>query len=243
MHEKYIYEKESGEDETIPDLYCLCPLHHDKIPDTAGAAYYNTYTSVSLLNNAHSCYSTQGFAAGSTYTYSIKINSDETKAVIYRTRMSDGSTVLMTNGDQGTTYANYLGHANDIALHSNNGNYYMFVVTMKAGSMSLVKLKYTGATYYKEGNYTIKYNGENKAMSGVAITGKDAGNIYFLFKSGTNFYKGSLPLNATSGTIEVTDAFKINIKDALVNGSPVPLKSPILQPRESVITTIHYIFR
>ncbi|QBK14518.1 hypothetical protein AB849_003430 [Thermoactinomyces vulgaris] len=192
------------------------------LPDTAGAAYYNTYTTVSLLGNANSCYAAQGFAVGSTYTYSIKINNDETKAVIYRTRMSDGTTTLMTNGDNGTTYANYLGHANDIALHSNNGNYYMFVVTMKAGSMSLVKLKYEGTKYYKAGNYTIKYNGENKAMSGVAITGKDADNIHFLFKSGTTFYRGSLPLNATSGTINVTKAFQINIKDALVNHQPVP---------------------
>ncbi|MGA8943599.1 MAG: hypothetical protein WB502_12935 [Thermoactinomyces sp.] len=192
------------------------------LPNTASAAYYNTYTTVTFLNNAHDCYATQGFAVGSTYTYSIKINKDETRAVIYRTRMSDGSTTLMKNGDTGTTYATYLGHANDIALHSNDGNYYMFVVTMKAGSMSLVKLKYTGTTYYKVGNYTIKYNGENKKMSGVAITGKDADNIYFLFKIGTDFYRGSLPLTATSGTINVSHAFKVNREDALVNGKPVP---------------------
>ncbi len=192
------------------------------IPNTASAAYYNTYTTAAFLSNAHSCYITQGFAVGSTYTYSIKINKEETRAVIYRTRMSDGNTTLMTNGDNGTTYATYLGHANDIALHSNNGNYYMFVVTMKAGSMSLVKLKYTGTTYYKVGNYTIKYNGANKKMSGVVITGKDANNIYFLFKIGKDFYRGSLPLTATSGTINVSHAFKLNTKDALVNGKPVP---------------------
>lgn len=192
------------------------------IPNTASAAaYYNTYTTVATLGNANSCYSTQGFAVGSTYTYSIKVNSDDTNAVIYRTRMSDGTTTLMTNGDNGTTYATYLGHANDIALSSNDGNYYMFVVTMKAGSMSLEKLKYVGTTYYKVGNYTIKYNGVDKAMSGVKITSKDANNIYFLFKSGRSFYRGSLPLTATSGTINVTDAFYLNIEDALVNGSPV----------------------
>jgi hypothetical protein len=98
----------------------------------------------------------------------------------------------------------------------------MFVVTMKTGSMSLVKLQYVGTTYYKVGNYTIKYNGADKAMSGVKITGKDASNIYFLFKSGRTFYRGTLPLTANSGTINVTYGFYVNIEDALVNGSTVP---------------------
>jgi hypothetical protein len=190
-------------------------------PVAASAAYYNTYTTVATLDNAHSCYSAQGFGVGSTYTYSVKVNSDDTTAVIYRTNMSDGTTTLMNNGDNGQTYATYLGHANDVALSSNDGNYYMFVITMAAGSTSLVKLKYVGTTYYRVGNYTIKYNGADKSMSGVKITGKDASNIYFLFKTGRTFYRGSLPLNATSGTINVTYAFYLNIEDALVNGSTV----------------------
>ena len=163
----------------------------------------------------------QGFAVGSTYTYSIKISDDEAKAVIYRTKMSDGTTTLMQNGDSGQTYANYLGHANDIVLSSTDENYYMFAATMAVSGINLVKLKYVGATYYKVGNYTIKYNGADKPMSGVSITGKDANNIFFLFKSGRTFYRGSLPLNATSGTINVTDAFYLNIEDAQVNGSTV----------------------
>lgn len=201
----------------VVSLLCAAML----IPTAAGAAYYNTYTTVATLNNANDCYSAQAFGVGSTYTYSVKINGDDTKAVIYRTNMTDGTTSLMTNGDNGTTYATYLGHANDMALHSNDGNYYMFVITMKSGSMSLVKLKYVGTTYYKVGNYTIKYNGADTAMSGVKITGKDANNIYFLFKSGRTFYKGSLPLTATSGTIDLTYGFYVNIEDALVNGSTV----------------------
>jgi hypothetical protein len=192
------------------------------IPAIASAAYYNTYTTVATLDNANDCYVTQGFAVGSTYVYSVKVNSDDTKAVIYRTKMSDGTTTLMTNGDNGTTYATYLGHANDLALSTIDGSYYMFAVTMNPGSMSLVKLKYVGSTYYKVGNYTIKYNGTDRSMSGVKITGKDANNIYFLFKSGRTFYKGSLPLTANSGTINVTNGFDINIEDARVNGSTVP---------------------
>ncbi|WP_028550201.1 hypothetical protein [Paenibacillus sp. UNC451MF] len=191
------------------------------IPITASAAYYNTYSDVATLNNANDSYAAQGFAVGSTYVYSVKINSDNTKAVIYRTKMSDGTTTLMTNGDNSTTYATYLGHANDVVLSTIDGDYYMFVITMNAGSMSLVKLKYVGTTYYKVGNYTIKYNGADKSMSGVKITSKDANNIYFLFKSGRTLYRGSLPLTANSGTINVTNGFSLNIEDALVNGSSV----------------------
>ncbi|CAG7625960.1 hypothetical protein ACFQI7_14115 [Paenibacillus allorhizosphaerae] len=198
-------------------LLCLTMM----IPITASAAYYNTYTDVATLNNANSAYAAQGFAVGSSYVYSVKVNSDNTTAVIYRTKMSDGTTTLMTNGDNGTTYATYLGHANDVVLSTINEEFYMFVVTMNAGSMSLVKLKYVGTTYYKVGNYTIKYNGADKAMSGVKITSKDATNINFLFKSGRTLYRGTLPLTANSGTINVTYGFYLNIEDALVNGSTI----------------------
>ncbi|GGD61526.1 hypothetical protein [Paenibacillus nasutitermitis] len=198
-------------------LLCIAML----TPNTASAAYYNTYTTVAKLNNANNAYAAQGFAVGSTYVYSAKVNGDNTRAVIYRTKMSDGSTTLMTNGDKGTTYATYLGHANDLVLSTIGGNYYMFVVTMNSGSMSLVKLKYVGTKYYKVGNYTIKYKGSNKSMSGVKITSKDANNIHFLFKSGRTLYRGSLPLNAKSGTINVTGGFNLNIEDARVNGSTI----------------------
>lgn len=127
----------------------------------------------------------------------------------------------MTNGDNGTTYATYLGHGNDMTLKTINGDFHMFIVTINTGSLSLVKLKYVGTTYYKVGNYTLKYNGSNVAMSGIKDTGADASNVYFLFHSGTNYYRGSLPLTANSGTITLSYGFTINIANALVNGSTV----------------------
>lgn len=192
------------------------------MPNIASAAYYNTYADVATLPNTHGAYSAQGFTVGSTYAYSVKISDNDASQVIYRTHMTTGATGIMTNGDNGTTYTTSLGHANDIVLSTINGELYMFVITMKEGSLSLVKLKYVGATYYKVGNYTIKYNGVNKAMSGVKITSKDANNINFLFKAGRTFYTGSLPLTANSGTINVANSFNINIEDALVNGSTIP---------------------
>jgi hypothetical protein len=190
-------------------------------PLATRAAYYNTYTTVATIPNANGCYATQGFDTGSTYAYSAKISSDETKAVIYRTNKSDGSTTLMTNGDTGTTYATYLGHANDLTLSSINGGTYMFVVTMNAGSLSLVKLQYSGATYYKVGNFTLQRNGANVAMSSVKKIASDTTNDYFLFKSGLNFYWGTIPKSANSGTIALSSGFTLNTVDALVNGSKI----------------------
>lgn len=188
----------------------------------ASTGYFNTYTTVATLGNANGCSIAEGYAVGSSYTYSVKINGDENKAVIYRTRMSDGTTTLMTNGDNSSTYATYLGHANDVVLSSTDGNYYMFIVTMKADSTSLVKLKYVGTTFYKVGNYTIQYNGANKSMSGVKITSKTASTINFLLKSGRTFYRGTLPLSATSGTINLSSGFDLDVEHALVNGKTVP---------------------
>lgn len=190
-------------------------------PGAAHAAYYNTYTTVATLGNPNGCSATQGFDTGSSYTYSVKINGDETKASIYRTTMSDGTTTLMTNGDTGTTYTNALGHSNDLSLKTINGEYYMFIVTMNTGSSSLVKLKYVGTTFYKVGNYTLQYNGANVSMSGVKDTGADASNIHFLFKSGRTYYRANLPLTANSGTIALSYGFYINTEAALVNGSTV----------------------
>jgi hypothetical protein len=190
---------------------------------SASTGYFNTYTTVATLGNANGLTVSEGFAAGTSYTYSVKINGAENKADIYRTRMSDGSVALMTNGDnKGSSYVTYLGHANDVVLTSNAGNYYMFIVTLKAGSASLVKLRYVGTTYYKVGSYTIKYKGANAAMSGVKIISKTASTINFLFKTARTFYRGSLGLTATSGTINLTSAFALDVADAPVDGKTVP---------------------
>jgi hypothetical protein len=206
---------------TLIGILLLCAVMI--MPITASAAHYNTYTTFVTLPNGGGdcCAASQGFAVGSTYAYSIKTNSDDTKAVIYKTTLSNGTTTLMTNGDDGTTYATYLGHANDMTLATINGDTFMFIVTMKQGSLSLVKLKYVYSTFYKVGEYTIKLDGVNKSAFGVAITSKDTNNINFLFAIGDRFYRGALPLTANSGTINVTDGFGINKVDALVNGSTV----------------------
>lgn len=207
----------------VVSLLCAVAL----LSVTANAAYYNTYTTVATIPNGNGCNRTQGFAVGSTYVYTAKCNDDESKQVIYRTKMSDGSTTLMINGDTSATYTTHLGHANDMDTCTINGSYHLFVATMKTGNESLVKLSYSGTTYTQLGGFTLKYNGNNIAISGAKKYAKDSNYIYFLFfvydgtENGVTVYRGQVPLTANSGTINLTYGFKINIKDALVNGKTV----------------------
>jgi hypothetical protein len=122
----------------------------------------------------------------------------------------------MTNGANGTKYCNYLGHANDLEVTSINSVGTMFVVTMKTGSPSFVKVQYTGTTYTKVGNYTLRYNGADVAMSGVKMLSKDASTINFLFKSGTGFFTASIGLTANSGVINLIRAFTINKSNPMI---------------------------
>lgn len=194
---------------------------------SAAAAYYNTYSTVATIPNGNGCNRAQGFAVGSSYVYTAKCNDDESKQVIYRTKTSDGTTTLMTNGDTSKTYTTSLGHANDMDTCTINGKYHLFVATMKTGSESLVKLQYSGTTYTQLGGFTLKCNGEDVAISGAKKYAKDANYIYFLFfvydgtENGVGVYRGQIPLTANSGTINITHAFDLDIASALVNGATV----------------------
>ena len=194
---------------------------------TATAAYYNTYSTVATIPNENGCNRAQGFAVGSSYVYTAKCNDDESKQVIYRTKMSDGTITIMTNGDTSSTYTTSLGHANDMDTCTIDGKYHLFVATMKTGSESLVKLQYSGNTYTQLGGYTLKCNGENIAISGVKKYAKDENYVYFLFfvydgtEDSVGVYRGQVPMTANSGTVNITHSFDIDIASALVNGSAV----------------------
>lgn len=194
---------------------------------SAAATYYNTYSTVATIPNGNGCNRAQGFAVGSSYVYTAKCNDDESKQVIYRTKISDGTTTLMTNGDTSNTYITSLGHANDMDTCTIDGKYHLFVATMKTGSESLVKLQYSGTTYTQLGGFTLKCNGEDVAISGAKKYAKDANYIYFLFfvydgtEDGVGVYRGQIPLTANSGTINITHAFDLDVANALVNGVTV----------------------
>lgn len=192
---------------------------------TASAAYYNTYADVKSMSDVNGCTSMQGMAVGSTYLYTAKVNSANTKAVLYKTNKNTGARTLLTDSASGNTYVTYLGHANDMCVTTLDDKSNLFIVTMKENSNALIRVRVDGSKFKKMGNYTVKYNGEHLAPSGVNIIKKTSTDITFLFKKGRSFYEGTIGLNQTSGTINVTKKFTINIASAVVNGKTLDLSS------------------
>ncbi|MFD0816862.1 hypothetical protein [Micromonospora zhanjiangensis] len=188
----------------------------------AQAAYYNTYSTIASTPNTSCCTGVQGFAAGSTYLYSVKNHTNyDDLAVIYRVNKTTGERVLMTNGTNGGTTNTWLGHANDMTIVDIDGQHHLFVVTMEATGAQLVRLRYDGTTYYHAGSYQVRLNGAVAAPSGINRVTVTSTTITFMFKSGRTVYNGSLPLRASSGTIDLTKAFDLQVEGALVNGAPV----------------------
>ncbi|MEN3610343.1 hypothetical protein AAH979_12395 [Plantactinospora sp. ZYX-F-223] len=191
--------------------------------NAAQAAYYNTYTDIASTPNTSCCTGAQGFAAGSTYLYSIKnrTNYDDV-SVIYRVHKTTGARVLMTNGTNNTSTNPWLGHGNDMTIVDIDGQHHLFVVTMNASGAQLVRLRYEGTTYYHAGSYQLRLDGAVATPSGINRVSVTSTTITFMFKSGRTIYNGSLPLRASSGTINLTKAFNLQVEGALVNGAVVP---------------------
>ncbi|WP_230690322.1 hypothetical protein [Catellatospora paridis] len=189
----------------------------------AQAAYYNTYTDIASTPDTSCCTGVQGFAAGATYLYSVKNHTDyDDVSVIYRVHKTTGERVLMTNGTNGGSTNTWLGHGNDMTIVDIDGQHHLFVVTMNSSGAQLVRLRYEGTTYYHSGSYQLRLNGAVAAPSGINRVSVTSTAITFMFKSGRTIYNGSLPLRASSGTIDLTRAFDLQVDGALVNGATVP---------------------
>jgi hypothetical protein len=190
---------------------------------TATAAYYNTYSDVASTPDASGATAAQGFAAGSTYLYSIKTRSsnNDDRSVIYRVNKSTGARVVMKNASNGSSYNTWLGHANDMTIVDIDGKHHFFVVTMRSSGAQLVKLRYDGTTYRKVGSYAVRLSGATKAVSGISRVSVTSSRIEFFFKSGRTVYRGGIPLRANSGTVNLSTAFSLKVTGALVNGKTV----------------------
>jgi len=199
----------------------LCITIFTAVPCYA-AAYYSKTARLVDITKVPGVSTAQGFAAGTTYLYSVKTNSADTKAVILKTNISSKKTVQLIDEDTGLAYNNYLGHGNDIALFGINGSTNLYIVDRRSGSAKVTRVKMTGSTTYKRiGTYTTKFNGSNLSMSGVAGVSKSDSGVELLFMRDETFYRGFIGVNATSGNVNLTKAFTMDRKNTLVNGKKV----------------------
>jgi len=196
-----------------------------------GSGYYNDYSSIKNSNgnliigdtevNGVTCGSMQGMAVGSTYIYTAKIDKNATTCILRKTKISDGSTSILTFS--GKKYTTVLYHANDMDVCGIDGYSTLFVATMRQDGYSLAKIKVSGTTATITGHWTIKCGTEILKISGVAVYSNDKTNkkTTLLLKSGKNFYKVTIPWSSTSGTYTVTQAFSVNNTSIKVNGTTV----------------------
>lgn len=205
-------------------LFVASILNCAPYASAASTGYFNTYASLSAIKDRSGCTVMQGMAVGSTWIYTVKIKSDESKAILQKTNRKTGETINLKDTNGSSTYT-MLGHANDMAVCTVDGASNLYIATMKKGSLSLVRMKVSGSTATQVGNYTITYNGNEKAITAITIEKTTSTHIYFLFKSGATIFRGTLEKGATSGTIEITKAFKIDTSSVMINGKECDLSS------------------
>ena len=199
---------------------------------TANAAslqYYKSYSTVATIKNRSKCSSMQGMAVGSTYIYTVKIKTDNTKAFISKTNKNTGETTVLTETASGSTYIKYLSHANDMDVCSLDGKSNLFVATMRTDNYALVRMQVSGSKITKKGNFTLKLNGEKTSVSGISILSKSGTKVKLLLKKGCTFYTATVDTSKSSGTVNLTQAFKINVSDVKVNGKSMDLSSWVHQ--------------
>ena len=206
---------------------CLCCVMVATVvvPVSATTGFYDSCSTVAANKDREGCGSMQGMAVGSTYMYTAKINSAETKAILSKTNRKTGAVTALKDASTGKGYFTYLGHANGMDVCSLDGSSNLFVATVLTGSNSLVRLKVSGSKATKVGGYTMMYKGKEIAITGVAILSKTSTHVNLLLKKGTTFYTGSVAISAKSGTVELTKAFTLNTSDVLINGTSYDLSS------------------
>ncbi len=197
------------------------------LPQEASAAsgYYVNYNDIAIVEKDAAVPIMEGMAVGSTYIYTAQINDSDTKAIINKTNIKTGETVVLKDSSTGSTRLNYLNHANGMCLKSYNGKTNLFVATMSKDNHGLVRLEVDGDKITKKGNYALNLNGTVTQMSAVEIMYASSTHIHFLFKRGNTFFRGTMPINATSGAIELSYAFSVDMTNVVVNGQTVNLTS------------------
>lgn len=192
--------------------------------------YYNTYGTVNKIYNKGSCPSMQGLAVGTTYLYTVKIDSDtNANAFISMTHKDTGETTTLINSATGDYYFDYLGHANDMEVWGIGGYSNIFVTTTNKGSESIVRLQRDGSYLTKVATYRLTYNGSEISATALAIQKVSNNTIYLLIKNGRTVYSGTVSTSATSATIALTKEFSFNVSQAYINGTLTDLSSYVNQ--------------
>jgi len=180
----------------------------------APGVVYDAYTTIGILPNAEGCTGMQGMALDGQYLYSVKVNSGYTAGVIYRTDRATGESVLLKNLDSETdsVVTDQVSHANSMCLVNVDGVAYLYIATMEATDRGLVCLRLEEDGYTFVGSYGLMLNGKLTSASAAYLYAREDSRLTFLFKRGANFYTGTFDTAQPTGSVELTAAFKLNVK-------------------------------
>lgn len=176
-----------------------------------------------------------GMAVVDGYAYSVKIKGNSGSGenyhlnepgVIYRTDLSTGETVLLTEKGSDENYVTYMHHANGVGGTLIDGVPYIFVATLVTTDQALVKIRINDdGTYEKAGQFTVLENGTNVSKSGSDVLSVDNEKTTLLLKTGGTFYTAELPHDQTEGSITVTEKLTIDLTSVTINGETMDASS------------------
>lgn len=203
------------------------------IQTLAATKLYKNYETMCIIPSKFSCTSMQGMAVGNTYIYTVKRNSEDTQAILYRTHRTSGKTDSITDGSN-TTFS-CLEHANDmdvIGLTLNGvRRSHLFVAGMTSGENCLIRMtiKASETKGVVVAKYRLKYKDKYIVASGVSIVETTKNNIVLLIKNGNNFYRAVVPRNddkafgpnESSKVIDVSLWFKISRSSMSIKGKNI----------------------
>ncbi len=162
------------------------------------------------------CYAMQGMALLDDYIYTVKIASNNTKAVLFRTHRLTGETEQMTVDGNVTTTD--LHHANDMCAVTVDGKDYLFVVTLRNGDRGMVAYEIRGKELKTFGTYGLyTANGSAYTASGVNVYNVDGSKVELLITSGDTSYLGTVDMTAPGGKLTCDFAFRLDklLEDAM----------------------------
>ncbi|MBE6985078.1 MAG: hypothetical protein E7434_05615 [Ruminococcaceae bacterium] len=184
--------------------------------EEAEAQPYTGYYNLSLgVVNSGSCTAMQAMAVSGNDIYSVKIATDNSEAILYRTDRKNGATVAMTV--DGAAYAKNLYHANDMCAAEVNGETYLFIATLHSGEKGVVCLKISASTAITHAVYSLRRNDSNGtefSASGISTLDVSGNTVKLLLTSGFSSYIAMADLNAGNTVLSSALAFQINSANA-----------------------------
>ena len=179
--------------------------------------YYDLCENVPTVED---CLSMQGMALLDQYIYTVKVNSANTKAVLFRTSRLDGSTTQMKV--DGNVYASNLRHANDMCAGTIGGKEYLFVATLEHGVEAVVAYEISGTALKTLGVYDLyTTGGATVRLSGINIYKISGNQVQLLVTSAAYSYLATVDVTAPAGKVVCDFAFQLGniLEDAQAAGN------------------------